>query len=87
MINIKMQEIILTEAHLPSIVYRQSHNNEVRHPLDEGILSLDESVKNFERQLIIRTLEVNEYNREATAKALKISLRTLYYKIKAYDIV
>ncbi|WP_343213120.1 sigma-54 interaction domain-containing protein [Fusibacter paucivorans] len=87
MINIKMQEIILTEAHLPSIVYRQSHKNEALHPLDESILSLEESVKNFERQLIIRTLEVNEYNREATAKALKISLRTLYYKIKAYDIV
>lgn len=86
MINIKMHDVVLTEAHLPSIVYRQTEKREVTPLPQEKILSLDESVKDFEKKLIQRALEANDFNREATAKMLQISLRTLYYKIKSYEI-
>ena len=86
MINIKMHEVILTEAHLPSIVYRQTQKFDVSTKVEDHGISLDDSVKDFEKKLILRALEANEFNREATAKMLKVSLRTLYYKIKLYDL-
>ncbi|MBE0570054.1 MAG: sigma-54-dependent Fis family transcriptional regulator [Ignavibacteriaceae bacterium] len=48
--------------------------------------SLDESVKRFEKEIIIRALEANEFNKEKTADALQVGLSTLYRKMKELDI-
>ncbi len=48
--------------------------------------SLDESVRKFERDFILRALESNENNKEKTADALKVGLSTLYRKLKELDI-
>lgn len=48
--------------------------------------SLDDSVRKFERDFIIRVLESNENNKEKTADALKVGLSTLYRKLKELDI-
>jgi len=48
--------------------------------------SLDESVKRFEKEIIIRALESNEFNKEKTADALQVGLSTLYRKMKELDI-
>lgn len=48
--------------------------------------SLDESVRKFERDFILRALENNENNKEKTADALKVGLSTLYRKLKELDI-
>jgi len=48
--------------------------------------SLDESVKKFEKEIILRTLESNEFNKEKTADALQVGLSTLYRKMKELDI-
>ena len=48
--------------------------------------SLDDSVRKFERDFIIRALENNENNKERTADILKVGLSTLYRKLKELDI-
>jgi two-component system response regulator PilR (NtrC family) len=48
--------------------------------------SLEDSVKRFERDYIMRALQANEYNKEKTAEELKVGLSTLYRKLKELDI-
>ena len=48
--------------------------------------SLDDSVKRFEKEIITRTLESNEFNKEKTADALQVGLSTLYRKMKELNI-
>jgi len=48
--------------------------------------SLDDSVRKFERDFILRALENNDNNKEKTADLLKVGLSTLYRKLKELDI-
>jgi len=48
--------------------------------------SLDESVRRFEKEIITRALESNEFNKEKTAETLQVGLSTLYRKMKELDI-
>jgi transcriptional regulator with PAS, ATPase and Fis domain len=48
--------------------------------------SLEESVRKFERDFILRALENNDNNKEKTADTLKVGLSTLYRKLKELDI-
>ena len=44
------------------------------------------TVKDIEKELIRKTLEKNDHNRRKTARDLDLSERTLYRKIKEYDL-
>ena len=48
--------------------------------------SMKEAVDEFERQYISHVLRANQFNKEATARALKISLSSLYRKIEELNI-
>lgn len=48
--------------------------------------SLEDSVRKFERDFIMRVLESNNFNKEKTADVLKVGLSTLYRKLKELDI-
>jgi len=48
--------------------------------------SLDDSVRKFERDFILRALENSDNNKEKTADAIKVGLSTLYRKLKELDI-
>jgi two-component system response regulator PilR (NtrC family) len=48
--------------------------------------SLDESVRRFEREFIVKTLENNNYNKEKAAEIMQVGLSTLYRKLKELDI-
>jgi DNA-binding NtrC family response regulator len=48
--------------------------------------SLDESVRRFEKEIITRALESNEFNKEKTAEMLQVGLSTLYRKMKELNI-
>ncbi|MFC2102856.1 sigma-54-dependent transcriptional regulator [Bacteroidota bacterium] len=48
--------------------------------------SLEDSVKKYERDIIISALEGNEFNKEKTAEDLKVGLSTLYRKLKELNI-
>lgn len=51
-----------------------------------GAISLKSQVEAFERQVITQVLETSAGSRRETAKLLGVSLRTLFYKIKRYEI-
>ena len=46
--------------------------------------TLAEQVEEFEKKIIIKTLKRNSGNKTATAKALGLSVRNLYYKLEKY---
>jgi DNA-binding NtrC family response regulator len=48
--------------------------------------SLEEALRKFEKDLILQTLESNDYNKEKTSDILKVGLSTLYRKLKELDI-
>lgn len=48
--------------------------------------SLEDSVRKFERDFIMRILESNNFNKEKAAEILKVGLSTLYRKLKELDI-
>ncbi len=48
--------------------------------------SLDDSVRKFEKDFILRALESNDNNKEKTADAMQVGLSTLYRKLKELDI-
>ena len=75
------QDEFITIKDLPSSFYQQANDLTV---LNTG--SLEESVRNYERDLILKTLESNEFNKEKTAEQLQVGLSTLYRKLKELDI-
>ena len=48
--------------------------------------SLEDSVRRFEKNFIIKTLEANGNDKEKTAEQLKVGLSTIYRKLKELDI-
>ncbi|MDD3803947.1 MAG: sigma 54-interacting transcriptional regulator [bacterium] len=58
-----------------------SHKNIIRREV------FSKKLKDVEREHIINVLKENEYSRKKTSDVLGISLRTLQYKLKEYDIV
>lgn len=48
--------------------------------------SLEDAVRKFEKDTILKALESNENNKEKTAESLKVGLSTLYRKMKELDI-
>jgi len=47
---------------------------------------LKESLFEPEKAIIRRALEANHWNRQETAKALKVNRTTLFKKMKQYDL-
>jgi PAS domain S-box-containing protein len=88
MINIKMTENALTEKHLPIITADiEAVGISVQKQFMENELTLlDDALSYYERLHIERVLRENQMNREKTALALGVSLRTLYYKLKKLNI-
>ncbi|MGQ9496656.1 MAG: helix-turn-helix domain-containing protein [Thermoanaerobaculaceae bacterium] len=71
------QDLILPE-HLPP-EYQQA-----AAPLPEG--TLEEQLKALERQILLRTLQRFAGHREQTARALGISRKTLWEKLKIHGL-
>jgi|YelNatPaOPRAMG01_1025707.scaffolds.fasta_scaffold00014_40 DNA-binding NtrC family response regulator len=87
----QLRELILQRlTPLPSLgPWQRSPENEVRVaevPATPNPAERDISLEEMERELIARTLERYGGNRRRAAKALKISERTLYRKIKEYGL-
>jgi DNA-binding NtrC family response regulator len=61
----------------------RSFSSGVEFPLSG---SLEEAVRRFEKDAILKALESNENNKEKTAETLQVGLSTLYRKMKELDI-
>jgi transcriptional regulator with PAS, ATPase and Fis domain len=87
-ISMELHEKKIEGKHIP-LLQRQTkerntqENNHFVHNDDE---TLADVVERVEAEVIKQSLEVHEYNRTQTAKALGISLRSLYYKMEKYQL-
>ncbi|MBE7436973.1 MAG: sigma-54-dependent Fis family transcriptional regulator [Spirochaetales bacterium] len=77
------REDVLHREDLPAELLQVSPGSEKK--LDSSILP-GVSLEAYERAIIKKNLNVNNGNRERTAEQLGISERTLYRKIKEYDL-
>lgn len=69
-------------------VHQDSCGSEIRAGESISLKKLTrQAVRDLERKIILRTLEANNWNRRAAARALNISYRTLFYKIKAAGVL
>ncbi len=73
---------LITKAELPGLF---DERQDTIYAFDAR-RSMKEAVDEFERQYITHVLRQNQYNKEQTAKALKISLSSLYRKIEELNI-
>jgi DNA-binding NtrC family response regulator len=73
---------LITKSELPGFFEQRQ---DALYPFDSR-RSMKEAVDEFERQYITHVLRTNAFNKEATAKALKISLSSLYRKIEELAI-
>ncbi|MCK5573412.1 MAG: sigma-54-dependent Fis family transcriptional regulator [Bacteroidetes bacterium] len=73
---------IITKDALPGLF---DHRQDTVYAFN-GTRSMKQAVDEFERQYISHVLKSNQYNKEQTAKALKISLSSLYRKIEELKI-
>jgi two-component system response regulator PilR (NtrC family) len=73
---------IITKNALPGLL---DHRPDTVYAFN-GTRSMKQAVDDFERQYISHVLKSNQYNKEQTAKALRISLSSLYRKIEELKI-
>jgi transcriptional regulator with PAS, ATPase and Fis domain len=89
MINLGLNEDIIRKEHIPDITGENNEEAEVITKPDNYSLSnnsLKEIVKTTEKQVIQQALKETNGNRKKAADILGIAVRSLYYKMKQYDI-
>lgn len=85
-INMALGEQEIKIQHLPKIDSLNIKNGDFETLDLSPKEDLKSAVENYEREYIKEILNEYNNNREKTAKALDISLRSLYYKLKKYNI-
>ncbi len=86
-IFMKYNEVTIDEKHLPQL--ENTANPVVAMPATFSNGEVDDlatQVEQYEKNIIQKVLEQNNGNKTATAKALNVSVRNLYYKIEKYNI-
>lgn len=88
MINMNFKETIIEEKHIDFInIERKTEENQIiEKSLISGEKSLKEIVSQAEKMAIENALKKTHGNRHKAAEILDISTRTIYYKIKEYQI-
>jgi PAS domain S-box-containing protein len=94
LVNIKYQERLILKKHLPKFfdnddggISPNENTPEEEVVIQEELLKpLKEILAEEEKKVIGRTLQRMNGNRSATAKALGLSLRNLYYKMEKYKL-
>ncbi|HEY4602587.1 MAG TPA: sigma 54-interacting transcriptional regulator [Cerasibacillus sp.] len=85
MIYMKPNEEMIQKHHLPSFwTYPISYQKVESHT--DSTQTLEEAMEQFEKEYVMHAYRVNHYNKTKTAKALGISIRSLYYKIEKYQL-
>ncbi|MFI8685333.1 sigma 54-interacting transcriptional regulator [Rossellomorea sp. NPDC077527] len=86
-IFMKYNEVKIDGNHLPQLEPSvKTVVNTVELPSPDSVEDLATQVEVFEKNIILKVLEQNNGNKTATAKALNVSVRNLYYKIEKYNI-
>ena len=90
MIHMHLEEEVIKKKHLPPLGKDQDKfKNNSEFSLGNKSLknnSLKDIVSDTEKEVIIRALDKTNGNRKEAAELLNIAVRSLYYKMKKYDI-
>ncbi|UOE95949.1 sigma-54-dependent Fis family transcriptional regulator [Alkalihalobacillus sp. LMS39] len=66
--------------------HRNDNKQERTVRVEQQTASLSSLVEQFEKQVILETLDSCQGNKTATAKKLQLSIRNLYYKMEKYNL-
>lgn len=88
MIFMKFNEVLIDVKHIPALrIPSNEADLAIRFSNDDvEEQTLAEMVEKYEARMIERALRKHNGNKTATAKALGISIRNLYYKLEKYGI-
>ena len=90
MISMVSNESEIKSYHLPQLIEEAVHSKVALLKEQPSEISkmgkLSDRMDAFERNYLLRILEINEGNRKKTAGDLGISLRSLYYKLEKYGL-
>ncbi|WP_445612671.1 sigma 54-interacting transcriptional regulator [Geobacillus sp. YF-1] len=85
MIFMKFHEVMIDVLHLPPLT-APSSSPSFDGESEEELRPLDEMVARYEARLLEQALRRHGGNKTATARALGISVRNLYYKLEKYGL-
>ncbi|NIK12394.1 sigma 54-interacting transcriptional regulator [Alkalibacillus almallahensis] len=86
-ISMGQNEANIAERHLPQLRKQTYHELDLfQEPDHQESIPLQDALDEFEKQLILETLERNNYIKSKTAKQLNISIRNLYYKMEKHNL-
>lgn len=87
MIYMDMNEEVIKKEHIPAFILQSSqHPSPVHTNLSNEHQTLQTALEQYEKDFIFNSYERNHYNKTKTAKALNISIRSLYYKMDKYQL-
>ena len=91
MINMNLNEIAINDKHIPDLDIEKNNkkNKEKNKKIIEKIVeykNLSDALENYEKKYIKKIYHEEKENKTETAKKLNISIRSLYYKLKKYEI-
>ena len=91
MINMNLNEIAINDKHIPDLDIEKNNkkNKEKNKKTIEKIVeykNLNDALENYEKKYIKKIYHEEKENKTETAKKLNISIRSLYYKLKKYEI-
>ncbi len=86
MIFMNYNETSIGIKHLPQLESRMEKTDQLSKPPLREPVDLAAQIEQYEKKIILQVLEQNNGNKTATAKALNVSVRNLYYKIEKFNI-
>lgn len=86
MIYMDMNEEVIQRDHLPNLSTVSTKNIPASATENFTSTSLQQAMDAYEKEVIKNAFRKNHYNKTKTAKALQISVRSLYYKLEKYQI-
>ncbi|GAA0481906.1 sigma-54-dependent Fis family transcriptional regulator [Salinibacillus aidingensis] len=88
MIYMNHTEDEIIAEHIPKFTSQiKSESTEEKLPAPNlKNMTLQDALNEYEKQVLIRVLEENQYNKTKTARRLGISIRNLYYKLDKHNI-
>ncbi|SET59990.1 PAS domain S-box-containing protein [Salinibacillus kushneri] len=88
MIYMNHTEDEINSSHIPKLVNQiESESSEEKHSSSHSKnMTLQDALNEHEKQLLMKALEDNQFNKTETAKQMGISIRNLYYKLEKHNI-
>ncbi|MCP8616802.1 sigma 54-interacting transcriptional regulator [Salirhabdus salicampi] len=89
MIYMEIHDEMIMKHHIPELVQGVSSKEQLNKEEKEKSWtgqSLQQTMEQYEKEVLLDALKANDFNKTETAKHLNISVRNLYYKLEKHNI-